>query len=452
MRRSQGLFAVVLWSLLAVACVGSKGLSSEEKERLKANVLDTAPADVQHKLDVNFEGKVHLIGYKLEPESAHPGQEVKLTYYWRCDDTLEEGWLLFTHTKDEASGKTGNLDYVGPLRDEKGGGHQVLGPERWEKGKVYVDQQTYRIPDDVHGDVGIYVGIWKGDARLRIVSGPNDGNDRALVAKINTGVIANAEEHRVNDVPSLVVNKLAASAKITIDGKADEPDWGGAVTTGAFVDVGTGKPNTSLPVNASAKLLWDAKNLYVFVQVRQTDFYTGFKDAKSQPENFTVAGQPKLWNKDSIEMIVDPDPTGESSDSYEIEINPQNKVYESQFGSRAPPSGDASGPSGHEDWDPKLKSAVQIQKGSDGKATGYDVEAAIPWAAYAKAANHPPKAGDVWRVNLYGIHSDAGVAWSPILGQGDFHKTSRFAKVTWAIAAPASAASASASASGVAGQ
>jgi hypothetical protein len=453
MRHTTGLFAVALASLLAAACVGgSKGLSSEDKERLKANILDTTPADIPHKLDVNFEGKIHLIGYKFEPESARPGQEVKLTYYWRSDDTVEDGWLLFTHTKDETSSKMGNLDYVGPLREEKNGGHQLLGPERWEKGKVYVDQQTYKVPDDVQGDVGIYVGIWKGDARLRVISGPNDGDNSAIVGKLNTGVQAKqAEEHTINDVPSIVVNPLAKNEKITIDGKADEPAWGGATGTGPFVDVGTGKPNTSFPVNASAKLLWDDKNLYVFFQVQQTDFYTGFTDAKSQPNAFTAAGQPKLWDQDAVEMMVDPDPSGDNKDYYELQINPQNKVFKSQFDSLQQPNGGPNGPFGHEDWDPKLKSAVQIQKGPDGKATGYNVEVAIPWAAYAKAANHPPKPGDVWRVNFYGMHNNAGVAWSPILGQGNFHKATRFAKVTWAMPSAAPAASASGVAAAQAG-
>src|SRR4029077_9172898 len=123
----------------------SKGLSSEDKERLKPNILETTPADLPHKLDINFENKVHLVGYKFEPEAASPGLEVKLTYYWRCDDTVEEGWLLFTHTKDEVSGKMGNLDFVGALREDRNG-HQILGPERWEKGKVYLDQQTYKVP------------------------------------------------------------------------------------------------------------------------------------------------------------------------------------------------------------------------------------------------------------------------------------------------------------------
>src|SRR5437868_8881772 len=106
MRRFSLWFAVVAGALLAGGCVGGgKGLTSEDKERLKPYVLDSAPADIPHRLDVNFENKVHLIGYKFEPESAHPGDDVKLTYWWRCDDTLEDGWMLFTHTKDEGNGK-----------------------------------------------------------------------------------------------------------------------------------------------------------------------------------------------------------------------------------------------------------------------------------------------------------------------------------------------------------
>jgi hypothetical protein len=57
-------------------CVGgSKGLSAEDKEKLKAYILDAPPADMPHKLDVNFENKIHLIGYKFDPETAKPGQE-----------------------------------------------------------------------------------------------------------------------------------------------------------------------------------------------------------------------------------------------------------------------------------------------------------------------------------------------------------------------------------------
>jgi hypothetical protein len=423
-------FAALL-SSSSVACVGgSKGLSSEDKDRLKAYVLDSAPADIPHKLDVNFENKLHIIGYKLEPELARPGQETKITYYWRCDDTVDEGWRLFTHTKDEGNGKLGNLDDKGPLREDRGG-HQILGPDRWEKGKVYVDEQSYQVPSDVAGsEVSVMVGIWKGDSRLRIVSGPNDGDNSAIVAKIKTGVEPKPESHTSIDVPTLTVGKLAAGAKMTVDGKADEPEWRAAASTGPFVNVGTGKPDTSFPAQGSAKIAWDDKNLYVLIEVKETDFYTGFTDAKSQPADFTAAGQPKLWTKDTVEMMVDPDPSGDNKDYYELQINPQNKVFKSQFDTLQQPSGGPNGPFGHEDWDPKLKSAVAIQKGADGKTSGYTVEAAIPWAGYSKAKT-PPAPGDVWRINFYAMKSNSGVAWSPILGQGNFHKSLRFAKVTW---------------------
>ena len=422
--------------LLLAGCVGGgKGVSSTDKDRLKAYVLQAAPADLPHKLDVNFENKVRLIGYKFEPETAHPGDDVKLTYYWRCDDTLDDGWLLFTHVRDEGNGKLGNLDFDGPIRAEKNG-HQVLGPEHWEKGKVYVDEQNYKIPADVAGtDVTILVGVWKGDARLRIVSGPNDGDNSAIVGKVHTGVMPKtAEQHTANDVPSLTLEKLPAGTKITVDGKASEPEWGGAPSTGPFVDVGTGKPNAAFPVNGSAKLLWDDKNLYVFYQVTQTDLYTGFTDAKSQPSDFTAAGQPKLWTKDTVEMMVDPDPNGDNVNYYELQINPQNKVFKSQFDTLQQPNGGPNGPFGHEDWDPKLKSVATIQKGPDGKVTGYTVEIAIPWTAYSKAASSPPKPGDVWRMNFYAMKNNGGVAWSPILGQGSFHKATRFGRVTFTSA------------------
>lgn len=418
-------------------CVGGKQhASAEDKERLKAYILDAVPPDAK-RVDINFENKVHVVGYKVEPELAPPGSNVKVTTYWRCDDPLDEGWQLFTHVQHEGYDRPENLDNVGPLREPKDN-HQVLGPDRWERGKIYADEQSFTMPNDIRGpDTLYYVGIYKGDARLRILSGPNDGDNRAIIAKIKTGVPPKkSNKQGARDIPSLEPVKLAKGETIVIDGKADDKAWGGAASTGPFVDVGSGRPATSYPVTGAAKVAWDDAFLYVLVDVKDPDVIGYFTDKGSQPKDWTAGGQPMTWTKDTAEIMVDPDGDGDNKNYYEIQINPANKVFHSQFDAYNTPKTEPQGPFGHEDWDPKMKTAVvvhgTIDKSGD-KDEGYTVEAAIPWKAFEKgAAQLPPKPGDTWRMNFYAMENNGGTGWSPILGQGNFHKASRFGRVTWA--------------------
>ncbi|WP_394821325.1 carbohydrate-binding family 9-like protein [Pendulispora albinea] len=452
------MLAAVAGLALQAACVGgSKSISAEDKERLKSYILESEPPDIAHKVDINFENRVHIIGYNIDPVNAKPGQDVKLTYYWRCDDRVDEGWGLFTHiVLDPATDHRDNLDNDGPLRELKNN-KQILSPDKWEKGKIYVDQQTYKVPADIKSpELTVLTGVWKQNARLHIISGPTDGDNGAVIGKIKTGVAAAEEPHtRGTDLPSVTVNKLAAGDKIVIDGKADDKGWGSAALVGPFVDVGTGKPNTSFPVNGAARLTWDDTNMYVLFQVSDPDVVGYFTDKDKQKSDFTATGLPKLWTKDTVEIMTDPDGDGDNKDYYELQINPQNKVFHSQFDTyNAPKGGGDEGPFGHEDWDPKLKSAVTVQgtiDKPDDKDEGYTVEMAIPWAAFSKAAHHPPKLGDTWRMNFYAMKNNGGVAWSAILGQGNFHKATRFGRVTWGVA-PSSPGSPGSLAAGQAGQ
>ena len=154
-------------------------------------------------------------------------------------------------------------------------------------------------------------------------------------------------------------------------------------------EVGTGAPNKSFPVIGAAKLAWDDQNLYVAFVVTDPDLVGGFKDDKN-PTDYTVTGQPKPWTKETVEMMTDPGPAGDNKTYYELQVNPQNKVFYSQFDDYNLPKTEPNGPYGHEDWDPKLKSAVVVQGTLDtpgDKDTGYTVEASIPWTAFSKAAS-----------------------------------------------------------------
>jgi hypothetical protein len=428
--------------LLPCACVGSGDgeTPKEDKQRLKSFILDKPPANVPNKLNINYDGKVTLLGYSIDPPSSvAPGERVKLVMYWRADKKLEEGWNLFTHVVDGSGERILNIDNVGPLREWRET-RQVLGPSGWEAGKFYVDEQVFTIPTGVKtSKVQVVTGVWRENTRLKPVSGPHDNEDRGIVVSIPTGVTHTAQAATATStrVPSLRVDKLEKGVAIRIDGKLDEPAWKTARTAGPFVDVSSGRVNPSSPVAGQVKVLWNDEGILLGFDVKDPDVRGGFgKDEKD----------PHLWTKDTIEIMVDPDGDGDNRDYYEIQINPQNLVFDSQFDSYNQPKTEPNGPFGHQTWSAKLKSAVSITgtlDKSDDKDEGYVVEAMIPWKSFTKAKKVPPKTGDTWRMNFYAMQDNGGAAWSPILGQGNFHKASRFGQVVWSdpAAAPEGAGS-----------
>jgi hypothetical protein len=226
-------------------------------------------------------------------------------------------------------------------------------------------------------------------------------------------------------IKELEARKLPVKTVIAIDGKLDEPAWAAAATTGNFVEVGTGRDNPALPLGGSARLVWDDEALYVAIEARDRTVRGGWPAG---------AKDPHLWEKDTVEIMIDPDGDGDNKDYYEIQINPQNLVFDTQYDGYNAPNGGGKGPFGHEEWSARLTSAVIVDGTLDDdgdRDRGYTVEAKLPWASFDKAKQTPPKPGDTWRINFYAMQDNGGVGWSPILGQGNFHRASRFGRVRW---------------------
>ncbi|HEY4156571.1 MAG TPA: hypothetical protein VGM29_00680, partial [Polyangiaceae bacterium] len=269
--------AWVSLACLLVACVGNSARDEKQaRERLQTHVLAAAPADVGQKLDISYEGKVTLLGARVEPGgSVRAGQLVKVTMYWRSEQALGSGWNLFTHIVDGSGERLVNIDNVGPLR-EFHDGRQALPPGAWEPGKVYVDEQSFNVPTNVKTErIQLVTGIWKGDTRLKTVSGPHDTTNRGVVATLTLDNKPAAP--KIPPIPTLRVDKLAADAKLKIDGKLDEDAWQSAASTGPLVDVRTGEPNKTFAVNGSVKLLWSDEGIYVGFTVSDPDVIGGFK-------------------------------------------------------------------------------------------------------------------------------------------------------------------------------
>lgn len=181
-----------------LGCAPNSPSDAQVDEALSSYVLDRAPAEIEHPRFIDFGGKVRLLGYDGGPTGeARPGEPIKIKMYWAVADSLRPGWRLFTHLLNEYGAQIDNFDNRGPLRELKGD-DQALPPSRWERGKVYVDEQEIRVPNpdpnlpwpkNVTTTVTLVTGVWKGGTRLRVLSGPRDGENSGIVAHFQTGLV-----------------------------------------------------------------------------------------------------------------------------------------------------------------------------------------------------------------------------------------------------------------------
>jgi hypothetical protein len=395
----------------------------EQKARLEQYILPQAP-EIKNAMQTKFGESATLLGYNLDADQPlRPGQKVKLTFYWQITAPVGGGYKLFTQVLDASGEKLVNIDRNAPLRPGKKNKLGGLPVSAWEPGKVYVDEQTFHVPRAKTDTIQVITGFYNKEGRLPVSNGPKDSADRAIVASFTLQPTEAQLRERIAQVPEISVDKLEKTDKITVDGKLDEAAWKTAPVLGPFVDVKSGGAPKDSPVNGSARILWNDTNLYLGFEVQEANLVGGFPK---------TAKDPHLWTKDTVEIMVDPDGDGDNEDYYEIQIGPQNLVFDSQYDKYNEPKTEPDGPFGHEDWSSKLKSAVVLDGTLDKPEDtdkGYTVEAMIPWKSFNKAKKTPPALGDTWRLNLYAMKDNSGVAWSPIYDQGNFHKASRFGRV-----------------------
>lgn len=222
-------------------------------------------------------------------------------------------------------------------------------------------------------------------------------------------------------VPGVTARR--ATGPITLDGRLDEATWREAECTGGFVDPNTGSPNRSSPVNGAAWLAWDDENLYFAFQV-----FDGNPTSPFQPSE----QDPHIWEEASgVEVMLQPGDPGNNRHYYEIQVDIRGAAWTTRFDDYNRPR--TKGPDGarrygHQEWDPQLRSGVHQSSGS------YTQELALPWSDITSdEATIPPAPGDLWRINLYTFRDGQrhSLAWSPTLRQGNFHRSSRFGRVTF---------------------
>ncbi|MFH2008244.1 MAG: carbohydrate-binding family 9-like protein [bacterium] len=378
---------------------GRRPLTQAEKTRVKKYILARPPARLSHPVNADLDGKLVYLGLDTKIESVVPGKAFSVVHYWQVKQAVP-GWKQFVHTNGPKLSDFRNFDHV-PIF----GLHPV---SKWKPGDIIRDEHSIVLPKSTrYKQVDIYVGIWRGASRLKVIKGKHDGKNRVLAARFPVGP---ERSKRVSEKRYVV---RRAAGKIVLDGKADEADWKSAPFTAPFVDSRTGKPAKQ---HTAAKLLWDDKFLYVFLTGEDDDVWASIKQADDL----------KMWTEQVFEIYVDAD--GSGAEYIELQVNPRGVVFDAYL----PRPGQTQ-----TDWQSGLKAKVVVNgtlDKRDDRDQGWQVELAIPLVAVKgrsqAALTLPPEPGHTWRANFFRTDKskDGALrawAWSPPL-RSTFHALERF--------------------------
>jgi len=148
-----------------------------DENYLAGFVLD-APPPMQHTVNGSFDRRIELLGYDLHlpgGDSVGPGQAFEVTWYWRCVTPVPGGYQPFLHI--DGFGQRLNGDH-----EPVGGRYPV---RMWSEGDVVVDRHELRVPANYPpGDYTFYIGLYSGESRLEVVSGPEDDANRVAAGRL----------------------------------------------------------------------------------------------------------------------------------------------------------------------------------------------------------------------------------------------------------------------------
>jgi len=171
-----------------------------------------------------------------------------------------------------------------------------------------------------------------------------------------------------------------AASPVTIDGKLDEPAWGGATTPVTLQFLW--ESQTGAKQKTSARLLWDAQALYVGFDAEDADITAQFLN-RDDP----------TYRDDAVEIFINPDPKQETV-YYGIEMNARGVLYDYlNYNSRTL----------FKRWDStgvkiatSIRGTMNVRTDTD---SGWSLEASIPWANFEELSRRPA-VGAIWKVNF----------------------------------------------------
>ncbi len=136
----------------------------------------------QHHVDVNFDNRLKLYGYSLEPDTLSQPAEVKVSFYWQPTAPLEKDYFVFVHLKDTSGHIVGHFDFQ-PF-------DAILPTSQWPVGTDLREARHFSVPGDLPpGEYTFVIGLYLPEdmSRLRIIEDTSGQNAARLGTLIIEG-------------------------------------------------------------------------------------------------------------------------------------------------------------------------------------------------------------------------------------------------------------------------
>lgn len=153
----------------------ASSLDGDKNQNPLGKIILSAPPKPQHVLDVNMEDKLAVLGYDVTDQAGKlvdvvaPGRKYRMRTYYRVLAPVTTEWEAFIHI--DGYHRRHNGDHK-PME-----GKYPFG--LWLKDDLLVDDYEFGLePNFSPGSYTIFFGLFVGETRLKVKSGPSDGDNR----------------------------------------------------------------------------------------------------------------------------------------------------------------------------------------------------------------------------------------------------------------------------------
>jgi len=147
----------------------------DKNENPLASMVLSAPPRPQRRLDANMDDKLEVIGIDFADDrgrlvdAVSPGRPYHMKTYYRVLAPVTTEWEGFIH--------------IDGYHRRHNGDHKPMNGKYpmslWLPGDLLVDDHEFKLePNFTPGTYEVYFGLFVGDTRLKVKSGPNDGDNR----------------------------------------------------------------------------------------------------------------------------------------------------------------------------------------------------------------------------------------------------------------------------------